>query len=132
MGVVVGVSLISALIAVIAGWPGSHQHLGFTVLCRASWGMRGGFWPVLNRIMTAIIWLGIQMYWGGQAVKIILGALIGPKFVHLKNTLPESAEVDTASLIGFFVFIVIFLPTLMVPPEKLQMPFRVNRVSPIA
>ncbi|KAK5119841.1 hypothetical protein LTR85_007167 [Meristemomyces frigidus] len=128
MGVVVGVALIAAIIAVIAGWPGSHQHLGFTVLCRASWGMRGGFWPVLNRIMTAIIWLGIQMYWGGQAIKIILGALIGPKFVHLTNTLPESANVDTASLISFFVFIVIFLPTLMVPPEKLQTPFRITFV----
>jgi len=88
--------------------------------------MRGGFWPVLNRIMTAVIWLGIQMYWGGQAIKIILGAVIGPKFVFLKNTLPVSANVDTPSLISFFVFIVIFLPTLMVPPEKLQMPFRVR------
>ncbi|KAF2769732.1 NCS1 nucleoside transporter family protein [Teratosphaeria nubilosa] len=126
MDVVVGVSLLVALISVIAGWPGSHQYLGFTVLCRASWGMRGAFWPVLNRIMTAIIWLGIHMYWGGQAINIILGAIIGRVF--MKNTLPESAAVDTASLVCFFVFIVIFLPTLMVPPEKLQMPFRVTFV----
>ena len=35
MGLVVGIAVITALIAVIAGWPGSHQHLGFTVLCRA-------------------------------------------------------------------------------------------------
>lgn len=61
MGVVVGVALISALIAVVAGWPGSHLYLGFTVLSRASWGMRGGFWPVLNRIMTACVWMGIQV-----------------------------------------------------------------------
>lgn len=66
IGVMVGVALISALIAVLAGWPGSHLYLGFTVMCRASWGMRGGFWPVLNRIMTACVWMGIQMYWGGQ------------------------------------------------------------------
>lgn len=62
----VGVALISALVAVLAGWPGSHLYLGFTVLCRASWGMRGGFWPVLNRIVTACVWMGIQAYWGGQ------------------------------------------------------------------
>ncbi|KAF7195805.1 Transporter aclS [Pseudocercospora fuligena] len=129
MGLMVGVSLISALIAVVAGWPGSHQHLGFTVLCRASWGMRGGFWPVLNRIMTAIIWLGIQLYWGGQSVKIILGAIIGPKFVFMENTLPASANVDTASLIGFFVFLVLFLPFLMVPPEKLIIPLRITFVT---
>ena len=61
MGCVVGVAIISALVAVLAGWPGSHLYLGFTVLCRASWGMRGGFWPVLNRIMTACVWMGIQV-----------------------------------------------------------------------
>ncbi|GIZ47129.1 hypothetical protein CKM354_001022900 [Cercospora kikuchii] len=128
MGVMVGVALISAIIAVLAGWPGSHEYLGFTVVCRASWGMRGGFWPVLNRIVTAIVWLGIQMYWGGQAVKIILGAIVGRRWVELRNTLPESANVDTASLISFFVFLVIFMPCLMVPPERLQMPFRVTFV----
>lgn len=66
IGCMVGVALISALVAVLAGWPGSHLYLGFTVLSRASWGMRGGFWPVLNRIVTACVWMGIQAYWGGQ------------------------------------------------------------------
>lgn len=60
-----------------------------------------------------------------SAVKIILRAIIGPKFRDLPNTLPASANVDTASLISFFVFIVIFLPLPMIPPEKLQLPFRV-------
>ena len=70
--------------------------------------------------------MGIQTYWGGQAIKIMLGAIIGPKFAFLTNTLPESANVDTASLISFFVFLIIFCPTLLIPPEKLQMPFRVR------
>ncbi|POS81347.1 hypothetical protein DHEL01_v200277 [Diaporthe helianthi] len=125
IGCMVGVALISALVAVLAGWPGSHLYLGFTVMSRASWGMRGGFWPVLNRIVTACVWMGIQAYWGGQSVKIILRAIIGPEFRDLPNTLPVSANVDTASLISFFVFIVIFLPLPMIPPEKLQLPFRV-------
>ncbi|KAL1639889.1 hypothetical protein SLS58_007476 [Diplodia intermedia] len=102
MGVVVGVALISALIAVLAGWPGSHLYLGFTVLSRASWGMR--------------------------AVKIILRALIGRSFVDLKNTLPASANTDTASIISFFVFIAIFLPLPLIPPEKLQLPFKITFV----
>ncbi|KAK7618777.1 permease for cytosine/purines, uracil, thiamine, allantoin-domain-containing protein [Phyllosticta citricarpa] len=128
IGVMVGVGILSALLAVLAGWPGSHLYLGFTVLCRASWGMRGGFWPVLNRIMTACVWMGIQAYWGGQAVKIILRAVIGPKFVHIKNTLPAGANLDTGSCISFFVFIIIFLPLPMIPPEKLQLPFRITFV----
>ncbi|KAK7946774.1 uncharacterized protein PG986_011095 [Apiospora aurea] len=128
IGCVVGVALIAALVAVLAGWPGSHLYLGFTVLSRASWGMRGGFWPVLNRIMTACVWMGIQAYWGGQAVKIILRAIIGVPFVALRNTLPATASTDTASLVSFFVFIVVFLPLPMIPPEKLQLPFRITFV----
>ena len=47
------------------------------------------------------------MYWGGQSVRIVLGAVIGPKFVHMKNTLPASANVETADLISFFVFAIV-------------------------
>ena len=83
---------------------------------------------MLNRIMNACIWMGIQMYWGGQAIKIILRALIGKRFINLKNTLPSSANVDTASLISFFVFVVVFLPLPMIPPERLQIPFRITFV----
>jgi NCS1 family nucleobase:cation symporter-1 len=72
MGVIVGASLIISMIAVVAGWMGSHDYLGFTVMSRAYvpifgglfkvltklqiMGMLGGFWPVLNRIVTACIW----------------------------------------------------------------------------
>lgn len=68
--------------------------------------------------------MGIQIYWGGQSIKIILGAIIGPKFAYMKNTLPASANVDTCSLISFFVFLVIFCPFYLIPPEKLQTPLK--------
>jgi len=88
--------------------------------------MLGGFWPVLNRIVTACIWMGIQIYWGGQAVRIVLGALIGPKYAFMKNTLPLSANVNTGSLVSFFIFLVIFCPMLLIRPEKLQLPLKVS------
>lgn len=103
--------------------------------------------------------LGLQAYWGGQcksvfppyyccmlninrvAIKIILGALIGPKFIGMRNTLPLSAHVDTSSLLSFFVFMAIFgmlswlsaskksnqvtVPSLLITPEKLQLPLKV-------
>jgi len=124
MGVIVGASLLAGLPAVVAGWMGSHHYIGFTILSRGAWGMRGGFWPLSNRIMTACIWMGIQAYWGGQAVKIILGLVIGPKFVYWANTLPVGAHVDTASLVCFFVFLAVFAPMLLVAPERLQVPLR--------
>ncbi|KAL0254620.1 hypothetical protein SLS55_010099 [Diplodia seriata] len=49
-------------------------------------------------------------------------------FVDLRNTLPASANTDTASIISFFVFIAIFLPLPLIPPEKLQLPFKITFV----
>jgi NCS1 family nucleobase:cation symporter-1 len=69
--------------------------------------------------------MGIQTYWGGQAVKIILGAIIGPKYAFMSNTLPTSANVDTCSLVSFFIFLALFCPMLLIPPEKLQLPLKI-------
>lgn len=124
MAMVVVGCLIIGLVAVASGWAGAHQHIGFTVLCRSTWGMRGAFWPVLNRVLTGCVFMGIQIYWGGQSVRIILNALIGPKMVFLANTLPASAHVSTPDLVCFFVFVVLLLPFLLIAPERLQAPFR--------
>lgn len=35
IGVIVGVALITGVLAVFAGWPGSHHYVGFTVLSRS-------------------------------------------------------------------------------------------------
>jgi len=35
MGVIVGAALIISILAVVAGWMGSHDHLGFIVMSRA-------------------------------------------------------------------------------------------------
>ncbi|KAK8201301.1 permease for cytosine/purines, uracil, thiamine, allantoin-domain-containing protein [Phyllosticta paracitricarpa] len=84
IGVMVGVGILSALLAVLA----------------ASWGMRGGFWPVLNRIMTACVWMGIQAYWGGQAVKIILRAVIGPKFLFYTGSTKHGSTLSWNAVFG--------------------------------
>jgi hypothetical protein len=35
MGVIVGASLFAGVLAVVAGWMGSHHYVGFTILSRA-------------------------------------------------------------------------------------------------
>lgn len=87
--------------------------------------MRGGFWPVLNRVTTGCVWQGTHMYWGGLAVRIVLNAIIGPKFVFMPNTLPLSANVETANLVCFFLFVIALPPLMMIPPERLHLPFRI-------
>jgi NCS1 family nucleobase:cation symporter-1 len=36
------------------------------VTVRASFGIWGSFWPVINRVVMAIIWYGVQSYIGGE------------------------------------------------------------------
>jgi nucleobase:cation symporter-1, NCS1 family len=85
MGIVVCAAVIVAFLAVGAGWMGSHQHLGFTVVSRrfnllllwyhasfsdmacSSWGMRGAFWPVLNRVVVGCIWMGMPFFYEGAS-----------------------------------------------------------------
>ncbi len=82
---------------------------------------RASFMSITNKFR-----MGIQTYWGGQAVKIILGAVIGPKYAYMTNTIPASANVDTCSLVSFFIFLAIFCPMMMIPPERLQMPLKAS------
>lgn len=58
-------------------------------------------------VIDVLISPGIQMYWGGQAVRIVLASVIGPKFFYMKNTIPSSANVQTVDLVSFIIFVLI-------------------------
>jgi NCS1 family nucleobase:cation symporter-1 len=47
MGVIVGASLIISMIAIVAGWMGSHDYLGFTVMSRA--------WVGISKFLRSVI-----------------------------------------------------------------------------
>jgi NCS1 family nucleobase:cation symporter-1 len=60
------------------------------------------------------------MYFGGQAFVLILNSIF-PSFLHMKNTLPESAGITTPGLIGFVLFILLYFPIIyFVPAWKVQ------------
>jgi NCS1 family nucleobase:cation symporter-1 len=60
---------------------------------------------------------GIQAYWGGLAVKVVLSSIF-PSFQHMANTLPTSAAITTNELVGFIIYIIIFTPLMLVHPRK--------------
>ncbi|KII84969.1 hypothetical protein PLICRDRAFT_45826 [Plicaturopsis crispa FD-325 SS-3] len=124
--VVVG-GILSGLLAVVCGWMGEVHHIGFTVSSRFSWGMKLFYFPVVLRSFTSIFWFGIQAYWGGQAARVALGALI-PGFAHMKNTIPLSSNITTNDLIGTLIWYIAYIPLVLVPPEKMQRPFLVTGI----
>lgn len=81
--------------------------------------------PVLLRIFTGSIWFGLQAYWGGQAVRVLFGAII-PGFAHMKNFFSESSHLATNDFIGLVIWFAGFIPLVLIPPEKLQIPFAIS------
>ncbi|KAG2126050.1 permease for cytosine/purines, uracil, thiamine, allantoin-domain-containing protein [Suillus clintonianus] len=118
--------LIVGVLCVACGWMGERHHIGFTVACRFSWGMRGAYFPVLIRAFTTIFWDGLQAYWGGQAVAVTIGAII-PGFAHMKQTL-AGGMLLTKDFIGIIIYYIFFVTIMRVPPERLQKLFIASSV----
>ncbi|KAL2000405.1 hypothetical protein VTN02DRAFT_3170 [Thermoascus thermophilus] len=127
IGCVAAGGIITGLLAVACGWMGEKHHIGFTVASRFSWGMRGSYFPVIMRIFVACMWFGMQSYWGGQATRVLIGAII-PGFAHMKNFFSESSHLLTKDFIGMVIWYAAFIPLALIPPERLQLPFAISFV----
>ncbi|KAE9978161.1 hypothetical protein BLS_000839 [Venturia inaequalis] len=63
--------------------------------------------------------LGYAVY-GGQAISLMLGAMI-PQYKDLENTLPTSAGTTSKEIVGFFIYIILYLPIVIwIKPHKLE------------
>ncbi|TEA18474.1 Uracil permease [Colletotrichum sidae] len=120
--VVVGHALVG-LICVLAGAPGAKWHVGFSILQKSSWGMRGALFPLVQRIMLSFVWYSTQVYWGGQCVRTLLSS-VAPSFNSLSAPL-AGGTTTVADLVGFVVFSLLCLPLIYVRPERYHVPFAV-------
>ncbi|KAJ5755857.1 hypothetical protein N7533_005400 [Penicillium manginii] len=119
--VVVG-GILAGLLAVACGWMGENHHIGFTVSSRFSWGMRGSYFPVVLRVFVSCMWFGMQAFWGGQATRVMIGAII-PGFAHMPNYFAPGSHLQTKDFIGLLIWMCAFIPGLLIRPERLQVPF---------
>ncbi|EQL01802.1 NCS1 family nucleobase:cation symporter-1 [Ophiocordyceps sinensis CO18] len=122
IGTVIVGGVLTGLLAVACGWMGEYHYIGFTVCSRFSWGMRGSYFPVIIRVFVGSIWFGLQAFWGGQATRVAIGALI-PGFAHLPNSFDPSSHLETKDFVGLIVWMCLFIPGVLIRPEKLQTGF---------
>ncbi|KAM0754373.1 hypothetical protein T439DRAFT_352392 [Meredithblackwellia eburnea MCA 4105] len=120
-------SVILGLTCVTMGWWGSTHHIGYMGVQRLSWGINGSMFPVALRCVPGIIWDGIEGLWGGFGFSVALGAL-SPRFAHWDATL-ANGNLYTRDFIGFVIYYLVFLATMMLKPEKLAKPFIVTTVG---
>ncbi|EJU00535.1 NCS1 nucleoside transporter [Dacryopinax primogenitus] len=119
--VIIGELLVAACV-VGNGFVGAMYHIPFPVYNRFVWGIFGSILPLLMRIMLSFVWYACQLWFGGQSVKVVIGA-IWPSFYTLPNTLPPSANMELNDFIAFIIFTVISLPLIYIPPEYYRKPF---------
>ncbi|KAJ7465096.1 NCS1 nucleoside transporter family [Mycena latifolia] len=123
--VIIGNIIVGFAVA-LTGLPGGTWHI--VPSSRSVWGMYGSFFPLLLRIMLSFVWYGVQTWFGGQSMKVVIAALF-PGFLTMKNTLPETVAMETNDCIAMMIFWVISLPLLVIPPENYKRPFRYATIS---
>lgn len=67
-------------------------------------GMYGAYFPVLNRILTSIVWYGVQAVIGGRMIYICLRSIWIDLDERIPNTLPAGIGITTAQFVGYVLF----------------------------
>ncbi|KAJ6179931.1 hypothetical protein N7519_010392 [Penicillium mononematosum] len=132
LGIVALSFFIISLVIAANGTVGAIYHVPFPVIARASWGFWGSYIAIISRVILAIFWFAIQNVNGGNAVRVMIGA-IWPSFLDLPNAIPESQGITTAGMVGYLIFWLIQVPFLCMHPNKLRWLFTVKSILvPIA
>ncbi|CAF1295515.1 unnamed protein product [Adineta steineri] len=127
----IGFTIIAIFICISAR-TGAVYYISFPVIGRASFGIFGSLWPILNRGIMSCIWYGVQAWIGGQCVVICIRSII-PSYYYLENTLPPSFGTNTRDFIGFMIFWSLSNIAIWFPVYKMRHLFTVKAiVVPIA
>lgn len=96
-------AFVIALVMILNGAAGSKYGVPFSMLLRASYGVRGALLPGLLRGgIAAIMWFGLQCYAGSLAFLILLGK-IWPAFLTLGGDF-KLLGLSLPGLIAFIIF----------------------------
>jgi NCS1 family nucleobase:cation symporter-1 len=126
--VIIG-NCIVGIICVFAGMPGAQWHIGFPIFQRASWGMRGHYFPLSNRILLSFVWFSTHCWWGSQCLKTFFIAL-WPSYRNLDTPI-ANGTMNTGDFVTFILFWLICLPQCFVNPERYKIPFIIFSCSVI-
>ncbi|OJD11230.1 hypothetical protein AJ78_07957 [Emergomyces pasteurianus Ep9510] len=132
LGIVALAFFIISWVIAFNGATGVIYHAPFPVLARASWGFWGSYVAIISRVILAVFWFAIQNVNGGNAVRVMIGA-IWPSFLRLPNHIPADQGISTNGMVGYFIFFVIQFPFLFMHPNDLRWLFMAKSVLvPIA
>lgn len=108
--------------AAVLGMIGGKYHIGYPVIARMQYGIRGAKFGIVIRIITGIIWWGVQAYYGAQAFAVLLSCL-SPSFADW-DSFNDKNDITSANLVGLILYCVCMIPCTLIKPENLHWFFR--------
>ncbi|AEY95184.1 FABR124Cp [Eremothecium gossypii FDAG1] len=124
---------LAGTLVVLTSRIGSHYHISFPVVIRSSFGIFFSLWPVLNRVMLAVIWYSVQCFVSVGPVSVALKAIFGKDLEQRIPSHINNPNLTTYQLICFLIFWTFSFPFLLVSPHKIRHLFTVKAVIvPIA
>ncbi|KAE8158969.1 permease for cytosine/purines, uracil, thiamine, allantoin-domain-containing protein [Aspergillus tamarii] len=98
----------------------SVYHIGYPCVARSVFGMWGSYYFVGARAVMAVIWYGVQVYYGAEYMYNILRAIFGHHFTDIPNRLPTSAGITSSLMLAFFLCWLVQLPFCHFRPYQLR------------
>ncbi|SCU83373.1 LAFA_0D03202g1_1 [Lachancea sp. 'fantastica'] len=121
----IGYSIVALFVVAVARI-GSVYHISFPITARASFGIFFSLWPVLNRVVMAIVWYSVQTWIAMSPVSLMLQSIFGN---DLPNRIPDhmnGPNATTYQFMCFFIFWVCQLPFIYVHPHQIRHLFTVK------
>ncbi|KAK5117169.1 hypothetical protein LTR85_008937 [Meristemomyces frigidus] len=114
---------------VLNGAIGAALHIPFSVIVRSGFGYYFAYFCIISRSILAMFWLGIQGANGAQAMTIMISS-IWPSYNKIPDTIGYASQgISTEGMISYFLFWIIQLPLLLIPPTRLRYLFIVKLVA---
>lgn len=120
-----------AIPVVLNGHIGTRLRVPFPVQARASFGFRAAKGVVVIRVITALFWHAIQTYSGSTVMAEVLTAM-WPSYGRIPNTIPADQDIDSKTLLAHFLFWLLQLPFVLIPPHRMKWFFYLKATLMIA
>lgn len=120
-----------AIPVVLNGHIGTRLRVPFPVQARASFGHGAAKGVVVIRVITALFWHALQTYSGSTVMAEVLTAM-WPSFGRIPNTIPAAVDIDSRTLVAHFLFWLLQLPFVLIPPHRMKWFFYLKATLMIA
>lgn len=117
---------LTGVLVMLSARVGSMYHISFPITARAAFGIFFSLWPVLNRVVMAIVWYSVQSWIAMTPVSLMLRSIFGN---DLPSRIPDkisSPNATTYEFMCFFLFWLFQLPFVYVHPHQIRHLFTVK------